>query len=182
MENAHDLKSRFRKIRNFPKQGMTFFDITPLLRDSTVFHTIIECMASHYSSNDLQFAGIAAPESRGFIFGSALAAALGVGFIPIRKPGKLPHHVTRQDYDLEYGTDAIEIHSDAVNPGDRILLVDDILATGGTARASAQLIEKQGGEVASMAFLAELLYLPGRSALAKYDVYSLVQFDKNDLR
>lgn len=180
-KNEENLKLLFRKIPNFPSKGITFWDVTPLLINPKALAAIFEETKLHYDTSGLKIDKIVAPESRGFIFGSVLARDLGAGFVPVRKPGKLPHQVVKQSYDLEYGTDAIEIHRDAIVPGDRVLFVDDILATGGTAKACAQLIEKQGGKIVSMSFLAELLYLPGRSNLKDYDIFSLVQFDENDL-
>jgi len=181
MKNDEELKSRFRKIQNFPKRGITFWDVTPLLLDHKVLASIFDETKSHYISIGLGIDKIVAPESRGFMFGCALAKELGVGFVPIRKPGKLPYEVVKQTYALEYGTDTIEMHRDAINPGDKVLFVDDILATGGTAGACAKLVEKQGGKIVSMSFLAELLYLPGRKNLKDYDIFSLVQFNEGDL-
>lgn len=182
MENNQFLKSHFRKIPNFPKNGITFWDVTPLLLDHKTLTSIFDEIKSHYVSSGLGIDKVVAPESRGFMFGCTLAKELGVGFVPIRKPGKLPHEVVKQTYSLEYGTDTIEMHRDAIGTGDRVLFVDDILATGGTAKACVQLVEKQGGKVVSMSFLAELRYLPGRSNLKEYDIFSLVQFDEDDLK
>lgn len=182
MKSDVELKSCFRKILDFPSKGIIYWDITPLLINSEALALIFSKTKSHYADRGLRIDKVVAPESRGFMFGCTLAKDLGVGFVPIRKPGKLPFDVVKQTYSLEYGTDTIEMHRDAISQGDRILFVDDILATGGTARACAQLVEKQGGEIVSMSFLAELLYLPGRLNLSQYDIFSLVQFNANDLR
>ncbi|RCK81113.1 MAG: Adenine phosphoribosyltransferase [Candidatus Ozemobacter sibiricus] len=169
-----DLKKFIRDIPDFPKPGIIFKDLTPLLKDRDAFATAIDHLARHYQGTRLT--AIAGIESRGFIIGSALALTLRTGFLPLRKPGKLPYKTIRQEYSLEYGTDAIEIHQDAIAPGDRILLVDDLLATGGTARAGAELIRRLGGELAGIAFLIELAFLKGRERLAGEQVFSLLTF------
>ena len=163
-----------RDVPDFPKKGIVFKDITPLLRDPAAFSGTINALKQHHAAHNVQ--AVAAVESRGFIFGSALAVALGVGFIPIRKPGKLPHETLSETYTLEYGTDTIQIHRDAVSPGDRILIVDDLLATGGTARAAINLIVRMGGEVVGASFVVELLFLSGRAKLGGIPTFSLIQY------
>lgn len=170
-----NLKSIIRDIPDFPKPGIIFKDITPLLSDHTAFRKAILDMSAHFADSDVDL--ILGAEARGFIFGSALAYEMGVGFIPARKPGKLPHRTTTATYELEYGTDSLEIHEDAIERGQRVLVVDDVLATGGTAGAKTQLIEKLGGQVAGVAFLIELAFLGGREKLAGYNVFSLISYE-----
>lgn len=168
------LKTLIRDVPDFPIPGILFRDVTPLLRDPRGLREVVERLAEAHRGRGIdRVAGI---ESRGFIFGAPLALALGVGFVPIRKPGKLPADTVRQEYVLEYGTSALELHRDAVEPGERVLVVDDLLATGGTARASTRLVEELGGVVAGVAFVIELSFLNGRNALAAYDVLSLVRY------
>ena len=164
-----------RDIPDFPKQGILFKDITPLLRDPQGFAGVLEALEARRRGD--RISAIAAVESRGFIFGGALAIRLGAGFIPIRKPGKLPHDKLSETYALEYGTDTIEIHRDAVVRGDRILILDDLLATGGTARAAASLVRKLGGEVVGASFLIELAFLGGRAHLEGIPVFSLIRYE-----
>ena len=173
------IKSRIRTIPDHPKKGIMFRDITTLLKDSVGFRLVIENMAQRYSSGGVDFDIIVGIESRGFIIGGALAYALGKGFVPIRKKGKLPGETEKQEYTLEYGTDTIEIHRDAIKPGDRVILVDDLLATGGTAMASATLVEKLGGIVQEIAFIVDLPDVGGRKKLADkgYKVFSLTEFE-----
>ncbi len=172
MEN---LARRIRDIPDFPKKGILFKDITPLLRDAEAFSGAIEALARQHERDSI--AAVAAIESRGFILGGALAARLGAGFIPIRKPGKLPHQTHSETYSLEYGTGALEIHRDAVNDGDRVLVIDDLLATGGTARAAVNLVRKARGTVVAVSFLVELGFLNGRSKLAGIPVNALIKYD-----
>ena len=169
-----DLRARIRSIPDFPKPGIVFRDITPLLADPAALDAAVELMAEHYRAR--KPAKIVSVESRGFIFGSALACRLGAGFVPVRKPGKLPAEVIRAEYQLEYGSDALEMHRDAVRPGERVLLVDDLLATGGTILAAASLVTRLGGVIESMAFLIELSFLKGRDRIP-YDVFSLIRYD-----
>jgi adenine phosphoribosyltransferase len=169
-----NLKSIIRDIPDFPKPGIVFKDITPLLSNHAAFSKAIKDISHHFTGRDIDL--VLGAEARGFIFGSALAYEMGVGFVPARKPGKLPHKTTVATYELEYGTDSLEIHEDAIIPGQRVLIVDDVLATGGTARAKADLIEKLKGEVAGMAFLIELAALGGRAKLNGYDILSLIQY------
>lgn len=168
------LKERIRDIPDYPKPGIVFKDITPLLKDAEAFKQVVEAIADHYRDQRIDY--VVGIESRGFIFGAAVATALSAGFIPVRKPGKLPHHTHRCEYALEYGSDALEIHQDAVETGKRVLIVDDVLATGGTAAAAVQLVECTGGEVVGLAFLIELSFLKGREKLADRDVLSLITY------
>ncbi|HBW12888.1 MAG TPA: adenine phosphoribosyltransferase [Proteiniclasticum sp.] len=170
-----DFKEKIAIIPNFPKEGISFKDITPLIGDGKAFQELIDTMAKKLKELKVDY--IAGPEARGFIFGVPLAYALGVGFIPIRKPGKLPQETVSITYDLEYGTDTLEIHKNAFKKGDRVALVDDLLATGGTISACAKLIELAGGEVASIDFMIELTELKGRDKLEGYHVESMVQYD-----
>ena len=169
-----DLKSTIRSIPDFPKPGILFRDITTMLKDGAAFSFVIGKLAQRYRSSSLE--AIAGIESRGFIFGAALAAKLGTGFIPIRKPGKLPAKTVSAAYSLEYGTDKIEMHADAVSPGMRILLIDDLLATGGTMQAACELVEKTGGLVTECCFIIELAGLKGREALAGKNIFSLLVY------
>lgn len=169
-----DLKQTVRVIEDFPKEGISFKDITTLLQDGKAFkYTIDEIIANLKDKNvDL----IVGPEARGFLMGTPVAYGMGVGFIPVRKPGKLPGEVESYEYDLEYGSNILEIHKDAIKPGQRVAIVDDLLATGGTTEAAAKLIEKLGGQVVSMQFLIELEDLDGRAKLTNYDVNSLIKY------
>ncbi len=170
-----DLARLVRAIPNFPVQGILFRDITTLIRDGDAFQDAIDQLVEHYRDTDID--AIAAVEARGWIFGAPLAYELGAGFVPIRKPSKLPAEKIAASYALEYGTNTIEMHKDAIEKGTRVLIVDDLLATGGTARASCELVEKLGGKVVSVAFLIELVDLAGRAKLEGYDVFSLIQFE-----
>lgn len=169
-----DLKSKIRTVPDFPKKGVMFRDITPLLADAAAFRQVIRQFLSHYKNKGITV--VASAESRGFIFGSVLAYELGVPFVPMRKPGKLPYKKLRQEFQTEYSTDAFEIHEDAIKKGDNVLVVDDLMATGGTAKAAADLIERLGGEVAGFAFMIELSFLNGRQKLQGYDVFSLIDY------
>ena len=169
-----DLKEKIRVIEDFPKKGISFKDITTLIKDKDALRYTINQMAALIEE---PIDVVVGPESRGFIFGTAVAYQLGVGFVPVRKPGKLPGEVLSYEYDLEYGTDTIEIHKDAINPGDKVVLVDDLIATGGTIEAAAKAIEVLGGEVVGIIALMELTGLKGRDKLAKYNVKSLVQYE-----
>ena len=168
------LKTRIRHVPDFPKPGILFYDITTLLNDAQGFRDVIGAVAGPYTKSGIeQVVGI---ESRGFILGAAVANALGAGFVPIRKPGKLPSKTHREDYALEYGTDGLEIHEDAVREGQRVLIVDDVLATGGTAKAAAGLVRRIGGQLVGLSFLIELKVLNGRDRLSGEDVYSVLQY------
>jgi adenine phosphoribosyltransferase len=168
------LKTKIRHVPDFPKPGILFYDITTLLNDRQGFRDTIAALTAPYRDKDIeQVVGI---ESRGFILGAAVASVLGAGFVPIRKPGKLPAECFREEYSLEYGTDKLEIHADAVRGGQRVLVVDDVLATGGTAKAAAGLVRRAGGTLVGLAFLIELNFLNGRDKLAGEEVYSVLQY------
>lgn len=169
-----DLKKIIRDVPDFPKKGILFKDITTLLADARSFQTAVDLLGHRYVDQDIDL--VLGVEARGFIIGSALAYKLGKGVILVRKPGKLPHKTRKKTYQLEYGEDSLEIHLDAIKPGSRILLADDVLATGGTAKAVAELIEELRGHVVECAFLAELEFLDGRKKLAPHNVFSLVKF------
>jgi adenine phosphoribosyltransferase len=168
------LRALIRSIPDFPKQGIVFRDVTTLLKDGEGFRAAIDALLERFRDRDVDL--IASIEARGLILGAPLAYLLGVGFIPVRKAGKLPAETAREQYELEYGSDAVEIHKDAIRPGQRVLVVDDLLATGGTALATCTLIEKLGGQIAGIAFLIELPDLGGRVRLAGYDVECLIAF------
>ena len=167
-----DIKNKIRHIQDFPKPGIDFLDITPLLLDSKSYEYIVDKLAEELK--DVDFDIIASSEARGFILGAPVAYAMKKGFIPIRKKNKLPGEKISVEYDLEYGVDVLEMHSDAVKPGQKVVIIDDILATGGTLAANIKLIEKSGGEVKKILFLIELGFLNGRDKLKNYDVCSLV--------
>ncbi|HTX33610.1 MAG TPA: adenine phosphoribosyltransferase [Bryobacteraceae bacterium] len=171
-----DLKKLIREVAGFPKPGILFYDITTLLKDPHGLRLVIDGLRSHY--REAQVDVVVGVEARGFIFAPALAYALGAGFVPVRKPRKLPAECVRVTYDLEYGSDCLEMHRDAVTKGTRVLIVDDLLATGGTAAAVARMVIDQGGMVAGIGFVIELTFLQGRRKLAGYDVYSMLQYDK----
>ena len=171
-----DLKKLIREVPDYPKPGILFYDLTTLLKDKQGFHLLIDRLCAHY--NDHKIDVVAGIEARGFIFAPALAYRLGAGFVPIRKPKKLPAKTSSVTYDLEYGTDTIEIHEDAIKNGDRVILCDDLLATGGTAAAAVKLIQQLGGKVDGAAFAVELTFLNGRSKLPGIDAFSLIQYDK----
>jgi adenine phosphoribosyltransferase len=168
------LKELIRAVPDFPVEGILFRDVTPLLRDADALREVVHVLAERYRDAGVEV--VAGIESRGFIFGAPLAVELGVGFVPIRKLGKLPAEKIRREYSLEYGVNVLEMHSDAVRPGERVLLVDDLLATGGTARAGAELLREVGAEVVSLAFLIELTFLDGRSLLDGFDVHTMIQY------
>ena len=169
-----DLKAYIRDVPDFPKKGILFKDITPLLKDPKAFSFVIETFAKHYESYKLD--AVVAVESRGFILGGALAKELNLSFVPVRKPGKLPWKAIQQSYELEYGTDKLEIHEDSFAANSRVLILDDVLATGGTAAATVQLVEKAGGQVVEAAFLIDLTFLNGRQKLKNTPVYSIIQY------
>ncbi len=173
------IKSKIRTIPDHPKKGIMFRDITTLIKDPVGFRLVIDNFTQRYVTGDIDFDVIIGIEARGFIIGGALAYTLGKGFVPIRKIGKLPGDVERHEYELEYGTDTVEIHKDAIAEGDRVLVVDDLLATGGTALAAATLIEKLGGKIAEMAFIVDLPDVGGHKKLdaKKYSVYCLTEFE-----
>jgi adenine phosphoribosyltransferase len=171
-----DLKKLIREVPDFPKPGILFYDITTLLKDAAGLKAVIDALKARYESAGLDT--VLGIEARGFIFAPALACALGAGFVPVRKPKKLPAATEGVEYALEYGTDRLEIHRDAIAPGQRVLILDDLLATGGTAAAVARLVEKLGGQVAGLGFVVELDFLKGREKLPGYDVFSLLHYDR----
>ena len=171
-----DLKTLIREVPDFPKPGILFYDITTLLKDRSGLQSVVEALRTQ--CDGIRFDIVLGIEARGFIFGPVLAHALGTGFVPVRKPGKLPAETVKMEYALEYGTDAVEVHRDAIAAGARVLIVDDLLATGGTAAAVARLVEKLGGEVAALLFVVELDFLNGWDKLTGYPVRSLVHYDK----
>jgi len=167
------ISKKIRNIADFPKKGILFRDITPLLQDATSFKEAIDLLVGHYQ--DRKVDQVVSAEARGFILGAGIAYRLGVGFVPVRKPGKLPYEVNRVTYELEYGEDSLEIHKDGVNKGDRVLVFDDLLATGGTARAMCQLVQELEGEIVGVCFLIELTSLKGREKLKGHDIFSLIK-------
>ena len=171
---AVDLKSYIRDIPDWPKPGVVFKDITPLLRDPIAFKSAIDALADHFRTANIDL--VVSVEARGFIFGGALAYNLGAGFVPARKPGKLPWMKIKVEYSLEYGTDAIEMHQDAITSGKRVLVFDDVLATGGTIAATIQLVNALGGTVVGSAFLIDLTFLHGVNRLKGYETFSLIQY------
>jgi adenine phosphoribosyltransferase len=179
MEGKMPVKSRIRTIPDYPKKGIMFRDITTLIKDPVGFRLVIDNITQRYLANDISFDTIVGIEARGFIIGGALSYTLGKGFIPIRKAGKLPGGVEEQEYALEYGTDTIEIHQDSLGKGEKVLVIDDLLATGGTALAAAALIEKLGAEVIEMAFIVNLPDVGGEAKLKEkgYKVFSLTEFE-----
>jgi len=175
-KNCDDLKKLIREIPDFPKKGILFYDITTLLKDRLGLATLIDALAEHYIKQDVDL--VLGMEARGFIFGPALAYRLNAGFVPVRKPGKLPAETARFDYALEYGTNTLEIHKDAIQPGQRVIIADDLLATGGTAEATTKLASSLGAEIVGLGFVVELDFLKGREKLKGYDVFSLLHYDK----
>lgn len=171
----NDIKKVIRSIPDFPKEGILFYDITPLLQDPGIFKQTIEFFRNRYK--DSSISKIAAMESRGFFFAAPLCYALGCGLVPMRKPGKLPYETVDYSYSLEYGEATLEMHTDAIGKGERVLILDDLLATGGTARAAVELVRKVGGEVVEVAFLIELTGLEGRKQIQDVPVFSLIEFE-----
>jgi len=171
-----DLRALVREVPDFPKPGVSFKDITTVLRNGAALRYVVQTMADHFRPRRPDV--IVGVESRGFLLGAPLAYELGVGFVLVRKAGKLPADKISIEYELEYGTDSLEIHTDAIEPGQKVLIVDDLLATGGTMAAAAQLVERLQGEIVGFAFLIELNYLGGRSRLGDYEVLSLIQYDE----
>jgi adenine phosphoribosyltransferase len=171
-----DLKKLIREVPDFPKPGILFYDITTLLKDKAGLRAVIDALQAQYQRAGIDT--VLGVEARGFIFAPALALALGAGFVPVRKPKKLPAETVAVSYQLEYGTDTLEIHKDAIQPGQNVLILDDLLATGGTAAAVAKLVEKLGGRVAGLGFVVELDFLHGREKLEGYEVFSLLHYDR----
>ncbi len=174
--NCEPLKKLIREVPDFPKPGILFYDITTLLKDKRGFSMLIDALAEHYVQRDIDL--VLGMEARGFIFGPALAYRLNAGFVPVRKPGKLPAATAKYDYALEYGTNTLEIHKDAIQPGQRVIIVDDLLATGGTAEATTKLAGSLGAEIVGLGFVVELDFLNGRDKLKGKDVFSLLHYDK----
>jgi adenine phosphoribosyltransferase len=172
--NMDQLKARIRNVPDFPKAGILFYDITTLLQDPAGFRGAVDSLAAPFSDQRIDI--VVGIESRGFIFGAAVADRIGAGFTPVRKPGKLPSRTVRASYALEYGTDSLEMHDDAIRGGQRVLIVDDLLATGGTARATTELVKRLGGEVHALAFLIELVALKGRDRLAGERVHTVLKY------
>lgn len=170
-----DLRAKIREIKNFPTEGILFKDITTLLKDAPAFHYVVDYLAGRYQAERIEV--VVAVESRGFILGGALAHQLNAGFVPVRKLGKLPAKTIEVEYELEYGRDALAIHDDAIRPGQRVLAVDDLLATGGTMAATLRLVEQLGGTVVGVAFMIELAFLHGRDKLKTYPLHSLIVYD-----
>lgn len=170
-----NLKDKIRVIEGFPKEGISFKDITTVLQDKDTFKYTVDKIVEYLKDKDIDI--VVGPEARGFLFGAPIAYAIGAGFVPIRKTGKLPYETISVSYDLEYGSDELEMHEDAIKPGQKVAIVDDLLATGGTISAVAKLVEQVGGEVVTVDFVMELTDLKGREKLKNYDVMSLVQYD-----
>ena len=172
------LKDLIREVADFPKQGILFYDITTLLKDKLGFARLIDALSANYIGKEKEIDLVLGIEARGFIFGPALAYRLNAGFVPVRKPGKLPAETVKVSYELEYGSNALEIHKDAIGEGQRVLIVDDLLATGGTAVATADLVSGLGAQIAGLAFVVELDFLKGRERLKNYEVFSLLHYDR----
>ena len=170
-----DLKALIRNVKDFPKKGIVFRDITTLIKEGPALNEAATRLADHFLPKKPDV--VMGVEARGFIIGAAVAIKLGVGFVPVRKKGKLPARTLRAEYALEYGTDCVEIHADAIKPGQKVLFIDDLLATGGTAEAATRLVEQAGGKVVGCGFLIDLAFLKGTDKLKKYDVFSLIQYD-----
>ncbi|WP_263408266.1 adenine phosphoribosyltransferase [Terriglobus tenax] len=174
--NCEPLKSLVRTVPDFPKPGILFYDITTLLKDQAGFAQMIDAFAAYYIGKDVDL--VLGIEARGFIFGPALAYRLNAGFVPVRKPRKLPAATAKVTYDLEYGSDSLEIHLDAIQPGQKVVIVDDLLATGGTMEATTQLVRQLGGQIVGLGFAVELDFLKGRAKFPDYDVYSLLHYNE----
>jgi adenine phosphoribosyltransferase len=173
-ERIEIIRNKIRDVPDFPKPGILFKDITPVLADPRAFNLCLDLLAEHYDGRPLD--AIVGIEARGFIFGAALASRMRKAFVPVRKPGKLPAATHRVSYELEYGSDSVEIHRDGIAPGEKALIVDDLIATGGTAWAACELVRKLGGEVVAAAFIIELTFLPGRKRLEPVPTFSLLQY------
>ena len=174
--DCEPLKELVRTVPDFPKPGILFYDITTLLKDRVGFAALIDALAAHYIGKDIDL--VLGIEARGFIFGPALAYRLNAGFVPVRKPNKLPSETISVTYELEYGSDKLELHADGLAPGQKVVLVDDLLATGGTMEATIQLVTQLGGKIAGLAFAVELDFLKGRAKFPQYDVFSLLHYQE----
>src|ERR1700722_12013617 len=174
--NSDQLKQLIREVPDFPKKGILFYDITTLLKDKVGFATLIDKFSEYYIGQKVDV--VLGIEARGFIFGPALAYRLNAGFVPVRKPGKLPAETVKIKYDLEYGSDSLEMHKDAIQPGQRVIIVDDLLATGGTMDATIRLVKQLGGEIVGLTVAIELDFLKGRNKFPEYDVFSLLHYDE----
>ena len=172
--NISQIKELVREVMDFPKEGISFKDITTLLQNKEAYKSIIDMLANEYKDENIDV--VVGPEARGFIVGAPLAYALNAGFVPVRKPGKLPAETTTINYDLEYGSNSLQVHTDAIKPGQKVLIVDDLLATGGTAAASVKLVEQLGGEIVGVGFIIELEFLNGRDLLAPHAIKSLIKY------
>jgi adenine phosphoribosyltransferase len=172
------LKELIREVPDYPKPGILFYDLTTLMQNPDGFHSLVDALCDHYVATGRKVDAVVGIEARGFILAPALAYRLGAGFVPVRKPKKLPWKAVSVTYQLEYGTDTLEIHQDAIKPGSRVLISDDLLATGGTAAATVELVRKLGGEVVGASFAVELTFLDGRKKLPGIDVFSMIQYDK----
>jgi len=175
MDDVAELRAKIRDIKDFPTEGILFKDITTLLKDGPAFRRVVDLLAAHYQRERVEV--VVGIESRGFIFGGALAHQLNAGFVPVRKLGKLPGKTIEVEYELEYGRDALAVHEDAIHPGQRVLAVDDLLATGGTMAATLRLIEQLGGQIVGVTFLIELAFLHGREKLKSYPLHSVIVYD-----
>jgi adenine phosphoribosyltransferase len=175
MAGSPRLKELIRNVKDFPKPGIVFRDITTLVQDPAAFREAVRLMAEPFRQDRVEL--VVAVEARGFIFGAPVALELRAGFVPVRKPGKLPAATTAETYQLEYGSDMVQIHSDAIKPGQRVLVVDDLLATGGTVAATCRLVERLGGKIVGVSFLVDLEFLPGRKKLAQYKTFAVVGYD-----
>ena len=175
MDDVSELRAKIRDIKDFPTEGILFKDITTLLKEGSAFHRVIDLLAAHHQHDRVEI--VVGIESRGFIFAGALAHQLDAGFVPVRKLGKLPGKTIEVEYELEYGRDALAMHEDAIRPGQRVLVVDDLLATGGTMAATLRLLDQLGGHVVGVSFLIELAFLRGREKLRKYPLHSVIVYD-----
>ncbi len=174
------LEEKIRTVPHFPKEGIMFKDITTLLQDASAFRKAIDDLVEYFIKKDLHFDKVVSTEARGFIFGAVLAYEFHAGFVPLRKPGKLPAETIKQEFETEYSTDAFEIHKDAISKGESVLICDDVIATGGTIKAAIDLVEKLGGEVNGITSLIELEFLKGRDKAKGYDIFSLIKYDKEE--
>lgn len=177
-----DLSKKIRKIPNFPKKGILFYDVMSLFQDSAAFRQAVDDLVEYFMKKDLHFDKVVSTEARGFILGAVLAYEFHAGFVPLRKPGKLPAATIRQEFEKEYGKDSFEMHEDAIEKGESVLIVDDLLATGGTLKAAVDLVETLGGKVNGIACLIELTFLHGREKVKGYDLYTLLKFDSEEMK